>query len=125
MVRVRVCVCACARACARAQPGDLQPSLIAFAAYIAGQIASVKPREKGHRDFLNQEVQADFEPHDLWNCGIKRALKFMKDRVACPTDDPSTAARLELTCSQRGLTSMEASRRTATEPSGQGRRMSG
>ena len=98
----RVCVCACARACARAQPGDLQPSLIAFAAYIAGQIASVKPREKGHRDFLNQEVQADFEPHDLWNCGIKRALKFMKDRVACPTDDPSTAARLELTCSQRG-----------------------
>ena len=88
MVRVRVCVCACARACARAQPGDLQPSLIAFAAYIAGQIASVKPREKGHRDFLNQEVQADFEPHDLWNCGIKRALKFMNDRVACPTDDP-------------------------------------
>ena len=71
-------------------------------AYIAGQIASVKPREKGHREFLNQEVQADFEPHDLWNCGIKRALKFMKDRVACPTDDPSTAARLELTCSQRG-----------------------
>ena len=76
----------------RAQPADLQEGLIAFASYIAGQIAAVVPRAKGHVEFLNKEVQGAFEPHDQWNPGIKRALKFFRDRVACSTDDPVVLA---------------------------------
>ena len=75
------------RVCVRAQRDDLQIGLIAFAAYISGQIASVKPRKRGHKQYLNMEVQGLFEDHDQWNDGIKRALKFFTDRVACPTDD--------------------------------------
>ena len=75
------------RVCVRAQRDDLQIGLIAFAAYISGQIASVKPRKRGHKQYLNMEVQGLFEDHDQWNEGIKRALKFFTDRVACPTDD--------------------------------------
>ena len=70
-----------------AQGDTLEPNLIAFAAYIAGQIASTSKRKRGHGEYLMTEVQGDLKDHDHWNAGIAKTLKWMKDRAMCPTRD--------------------------------------
>ena len=33
-------------------------------------------------------MQGDLADHSQWNKGIRKALKFMKDRKLCPTSNP-------------------------------------
>ena len=82
-MRMWVCV-ACGLV--RAQKEHLKPALVAFAAYIAGQVASTSTRKRG-RTHLKKEVQGDLNNHDEWNDGIARALRWMRDRAACPMRD--------------------------------------
>ena len=60
-------------------------NLVAFCAYIADQICGVKLRTRGKQPLLGTMQQGDFEDHLHWNAGISKALKFIKDRNACPT----------------------------------------
>jgi hypothetical protein len=86
------CGCASDAACtsrlahARAsprQPNDISPNLVAFLAFIAGQIASVSPRKRGWHK--GAKIQGDLADHGTWDAGIASALRFMKDRSKCRT----------------------------------------
>lgn len=70
------------------QPDKITPSLIAFCAFLAGQIATTSPRTRGHKKFLGVEMHTNLKDRDEWNAGITTALKFMKDRKQCPTHCP-------------------------------------
>ena len=58
-------------------------NLVAFLAYIAGQIASTSTRARGRH--VGDLVHGDLADHTNWDAGIKSALRFMKDRTKCPT----------------------------------------
>ena len=75
----------CATPARESQNDEITPSLIAFGAMIAGQIASVGPRKRGHHDMLNTDVQGDLKDRHTWNVGIKKALNFMMDKQQCKT----------------------------------------
>ena len=66
------------------QTKDITCNLVAWLAYMVDQICGVAPRDKGH-GADGQLHQGELVDHTEWNMGIHKALKFMKDRVACPT----------------------------------------
>jgi hypothetical protein len=65
------------------QPNDISPNLVAFLAYIAGQIADVTKRSRGWRK--GDKVRGDLADHGAWDAGIASALRFMKNRSKCRT----------------------------------------
>ena len=65
-------------------PADLKPNLVAFLAYIANQICGTKRRTRGHHA-SGQHVQGELRDRSDWNRGISKAMKFIKNREACPT----------------------------------------
>ena len=70
------------------QREEIDPNLVAFCAFVAGPIASVSRRKKGHLEFLKKEVAGDLPPHTEWKKGINKALKFMANRTQCPSRHP-------------------------------------
>jgi len=65
------------------EPNDISPNLVAFLAFMAGQIACVTTRSRGRKAGL--KVQGDLNDHGSWDAGITSALRFMKDRSKCRT----------------------------------------
>ena len=64
---------------------SISAHFVAWLAYMARQVATVKIRERG-RKLVGQPVRGDLEEHSLWNAGVKQAYAFMQDRDKCPTD---------------------------------------
>jgi len=71
--------------CPVPQVEEVTPHLVAFLAYIAGQVANVATRTRG---WNRGKQRGDIDDHTQWDAGIGTALRFMKNRSKCPTRSP-------------------------------------